>query len=51
MFTQIVVLYICYLLNLPTWCRVLMYAGIMVNLVQFGFGLCDGLRKKDNADS
>lgn len=42
MFTQIVVLYICCLLNLPTWCKVLVTAAIAINLTRAGYGFCKG---------
>lgn len=40
MFTQIVVLYLCYLLELPTWCKVLMLIGMACNLVRLGYEAC-----------
>lgn len=47
MFTQIVVLYICYLLELPTWCKALMFIGIAINLTRFGYGICKGYNNLD----
>lgn len=47
MFTQIVVLYICYQLDLPTWCKALMFAGMAVNLTRLGYGICKGFNKLD----
>lgn len=47
MVTQIVVLYIAYQLQLPTWCKVLMLIGIGLNLVKFGYGFCKGYNGKE----
>lgn len=47
MFTQIVVLFVCYLLELPTWCKVFMFIAIGVNLMRFGYGICKGFNKLD----
>lgn len=34
MLTQIVVLYMAYTYNLPTWCKVLMWIGITLNVIR-----------------
>lgn len=47
MFTQIVVLFICYTLELPTWCKALMFAGVAINLMRFGYGISKGFDKLD----
>lgn len=50
MLAQIVVLYIAYLLQLPTWCKALMYIGLGINLVRLGYGICKGWNKIDTAE-
>lgn len=45
MLTRIVVLYIAYLLQLPTWCKALMFVGIGLDLMRFGYGFCKGINK------
>lgn len=47
MFTQIIVLYIAYMLHLPTWCKVLLFISLGINLVKLGYGICKGLNKID----
>ena len=37
MFTNIVVLYIAYILNLPVWCKVLPSIAIAINFIQFTY--------------
>lgn len=50
MFTQIVVLYICYLLELPTWCKALMVVGMAINCARFGYGFCKGYNKNSEIE-
>ena len=39
MLAQIVVLYMTYLFNLPTWCNVLMWIAVVATWVKFMCGL------------
>lgn len=50
MITQIVVLYIACLLNLPTWCKLLLCLGIGINFARFGYGLCLGANKDSETE-
>lgn len=50
MFTRVVVLYIAYILQLPTWSKALIYIGLGINLMRFGYGLCKGLNKTDTVE-
>lgn len=43
MFTDIVVLYMAYMLGLPNWCKMLPTIAITLKLIQFGYGICKGL--------
>lgn len=38
MFVQIVVLYMAYQYNLPTWCKVFVLISLVINLVRLGYG-------------
>ena len=39
MFTNIVVLYTAYILNLPIWCKVLPSIALAINFIQFTYGI------------
>lgn len=39
MFAQIVVLYMTFTLNLPTWCKALMFISISLDFIYFGIKL------------
>lgn len=48
MFTKIIVLYMTYILDLPTWCKVLMSMSLAFDLVRFGIGLHKGFTEGEN---
>ncbi len=48
MLTDIVVLYMAYMLGFPTWCRILPTIAISLKLIQFGYGICKGLEGNDS---
>lgn len=39
MLTQAVVLYMAYTYNLPTWCKVLVWIAIVINVFRFIYGI------------
>jgi hypothetical protein len=39
MFTSIVTMYMCYVLGLPTWCKVLMWISMVLYVCKFTWGL------------
>jgi len=39
MLTQAVVLYMTYTYNLPTWCKVLVWMAIAINVFRFIYGI------------
>lgn len=39
MFTTIVMMYMCYALNMPTWCKVLMWISAGLYVCKFTYGL------------
>lgn len=45
MLTQIVVLYMAYTYNLPTWCKVLMVIAIVLNSIKFIYGIYEAGEK------
>ena len=45
MLTQIVVLYMAYTYNLPTWCNVLLWIGIALNVIRFLCGIYEAGEK------
>lgn len=48
MLTDIVVLYTVYLLNLPTWCKVLPSIAMALKFIQFMYGIYKaGEKNKD----
>lgn len=47
MFTKIVVTYMTYAFNLPTWCKVFMSISLSYDLVRFGIGLQRGFTEEN----
>lgn len=47
MLTDIVVLYMAYMLEFPNWCKMLLTIAIALKLIQFGYGICKGLENVD----
>ena len=47
MLTDIVVLYMAYMFEFPTWCKMLPTIAITLKLIQFGYGICKGLENVD----
>lgn len=45
MLTQIVVLYMAYTYNLPTWCKVLLWIAITLNVIRFLCGIYEAGEK------
>lgn len=45
MLTQIVVLYMAYAYNLPTWCKVFLGIAIALNVIRFLCGICEAGEK------
>ena len=45
MLTQIVVLYMAYTYNLPTWCKVLLGIAITLNVIRFLYGIYEAGEK------
>ena len=47
MLTDIVVLYMAYMFEFPTWCKMLPTIAITLKLIQFGYGICKGMENVD----
>lgn len=47
MFTKIVVLYMAFIYNLPTWCKVFMSISLAYDFVQFAKGFFKGLMQEN----
>lgn len=50
MLTDVVVLNIAYMLNLPTWCKILPAISLAIKLVQFGYVVCESLIGEETPD-
>lgn len=51
MFTQIVVLYIAYMLGLPTWCKGLLLLSVSISIGKFVIGLYSAGVKNGKAEN